>query len=72
MKRIHLLLLLSALIPTLLYAQQVAGRLITIRGQVEVLTGAWAPATLNQDLFAGNTVRTLAQSRAVLLLADET
>lgn len=72
MKRLLPLLWISVLIPVLVIAQQVAGRLIAIQGNVEVLTTSWSPGSLNQDLYAGNTIRTHAQSRAVLLLADET
>ncbi len=72
MKRVLVLLCACLFLPVLTFGQQVAGRLIAMQGEVEVLTTSWATAALNQDLFAGNTIRTHAQSRAVLLLADET
>lgn len=51
-----------------------AGKLIYLQGQVEVRrTGLkdWDPARINQDLFAGDTVRTGAISRAAVLCVDE-
>ena len=72
MKRIFALAFVCLLVPALVLAQQVAARLIAKQGRVEVMTTSWSAAVLNQDLQAGNTVRTFAQSRAVLLLADET
>ncbi len=72
MKRLLPLLCAVLLAPVPVIAQQIAGRLIAFQGRVEVLTTSWSPASLNQDLYAGNTIRTHSQSRAVLLLADET
>jgi len=53
------------------WAQDPAGRLIALRGRVEIGPN-WAAAVLNQDLVEGSEIRTFQQSRAVLLLADET
>ncbi len=73
MKRWFLLPLVTFTLTGFPLAQDPAGRLIAFRGQVEVQSsGGWNPASLNQDLFDGDVVRTLPQSRAVLLLADET
>lgn len=55
-----------------LLAQDVAGKMVALRGQVEYRRTDWAPAVLNQDLLEGDTVRTLQNSRAVILLTDET
>jgi tetratricopeptide (TPR) repeat protein len=55
------------------WAQDPAGRMVAFRGQVEVESPEGSnPARLNQDLFDGDLVRTYEQSRAALLLADET
>jgi predicted Zn-dependent protease len=54
---------------------QVAGRIISLQGRAEIRkVGAvpWVPAANAQVLNTGDTIRTLAQSRAVVLLADET
>lgn len=53
-------------------AQDAAGKLVAARGTVEVRRADWAPAVLNQELLEGDTVRTQANSRAVILLTDET
>jgi Flp pilus assembly protein TadD len=53
-------------------AQDPAGKLVAMRGQVEVRRTDWTPAVLNQELLEGDTVRTLQNSRAVVLLTDET
>lgn len=50
------------------------GKLVYLQGQVEVLSGdqsAWNVARVNQELFAGDTVKTGAVSRAAILCADE-
>jgi len=51
---------------------QVAAKVLSIQGRVEVEQSPWAPASVNQVLNAGASIRTGDQSRAVLLLADET
>jgi tetratricopeptide (TPR) repeat protein len=73
-KRLFTLLLLSLAFCTveLTHAQDVAGRLIAKRGQVDLLETDWTPAQLNQDLLEGVQIRTLQLSRAVILLTDET
>ncbi|MBI4795192.1 MAG: tetratricopeptide repeat protein [Deltaproteobacteria bacterium] len=51
-----------------------AGKLVYFQGQVEVSRGGlkdWTPAQINQDLFAGDTVKTGAISRAAILCVDE-
>ncbi len=50
------------------------GKLVYLQGQVEVLSGeqsAWKAAGVNQELFAGDTVKTGAVSRAAILCVDE-
>jgi tetratricopeptide (TPR) repeat protein len=50
------------------------GKLVYLQGQVEVLSGdqsAWNVARVNQELFAGDTVKTGAVSRAAILCVDE-
>jgi tetratricopeptide (TPR) repeat protein len=54
--------------------QPLAGKLIYLQGQVEVRgggAGKWVPAQINQELFAGDTVRTGEVSRAAILCVDE-
>src|SRR5262245_4920448 len=51
---------------------QVAAKVLSLQGRVEVQQSPWAPAAVNQLLNAGASIRTGDQSRAVLLLADET
>ncbi len=54
---------------------QTAGKIISIQGRAEVQKGAaapWLPAVNQQPLNDGDIIRTLAQSRAVVLLSDET
>jgi len=54
---------------------QTAAKIISVQGRAEVLKGGrppWLPAANLQLLDNGDTIRTLAQSRAVILLADET
>ena len=53
-------------------AQNEAGRIVALRGQVEVQAPLWRAASLNQTLFEGSLIRTLARSRVVILLVDET
>ncbi len=76
MSRMGFALILCALIfscePAL--ADQ-AGKIIGLQGRSEVKkedTAPWLPAVNLQPLDNGNSIRTLAQSRAVILLADET
>ncbi len=65
---------LSLLSATSLYAQS-AGKIISIQGKAELQKGTaapWLPAANLQPLVDGDILRTLAQSRAVVLLSDET
>uniref|UniRef100_A0A7C3ZAT9 Tetratricopeptide repeat protein n=1 Tax=Desulfobacca acetoxidans TaxID=60893 RepID=A0A7C3ZAT9_9BACT len=58
----------------LLWAGELAGRLVYIEGQVAVRpagTDQWQKARLHQDLSGGDTVRTGAYSRAAILCLDE-
>jgi len=51
-----------------------AGKLVYLQGQVEVRSGNqadWTVAKINQELFAGDTVKTGAISRAAILCVDE-
>ena len=54
--------------------QDVAAKILSVQGLVEVQQGTpdWAPARVNQTLAAGAVVRTGIRSRTALLLADET
>ncbi len=54
--------------------QDIAAKILSVQGTVEVQEGTpdWAPAQVNQTLAAGAVVRTAVRSRATLLLADET
>lgn len=49
-----------------------AGRVIAIHRQVEVQQTDWKPAVIDQEVFQGNHIRTGAESRAALLLVDDT
>ncbi len=54
---------------------QTAGKIISVQGRAEVQKGSaapWLPAANLQLLNDGDIIRTLAQSRAVVLLSDET
>jgi tetratricopeptide (TPR) repeat protein len=54
---------------------QTAGKILSVQGRAEVRKGAaapWLPASNLQLLSDGDILRTLAQSRAVILLNDET
>jgi tetratricopeptide (TPR) repeat protein len=54
---------------------EIAGKVISLQGKAEVKktgTAPWMPAANQQQLEGGDTIRTLALSRAVVLLADET
>jgi tetratricopeptide (TPR) repeat protein len=51
---------------------QVGAKILSIQGTVEVSMSPWTPAVVNQILTPGAAIRTGAQSRAVILLADET
>jgi len=54
---------------------QTAGKIISIQGRAELQKGTaapWLPAANLQPLNDGDILRTLAQSRAVVLLSDET
>ena len=66
--------LLAFLSSTPSRGQDVAAKILSVQGTVEVQQGTpdWAPAQVNQTLAAGAVVRTAVRSRAALLLADET
>jgi len=54
---------------------QTAGKILSVQGRAEVQKGAaapWLPAGNLQVLNDGDIIRTLAQSRVVILLSDET
>jgi tetratricopeptide (TPR) repeat protein len=55
-------------------AAEVAGRLVYLQGQVAVAragTATWQAAALNQELLAGDAVKTGPESRCAILGADE-
>lgn len=67
-------LTLLSLCPEAPAAPPLAGRLVFLQGEVQVRPGgggAFAPAALNQDLFAGDVVKTGSLSRAAILCVDE-
>lgn len=68
--------LLTLILMVVLFASpahaEVAAKVLSVQGRVEVFQSAWTPASVNQILEVGTTIRTLDQSRAVILLADET
>ena len=64
-----LLLLELSLTPAL---AQIAGKVVSIQGLVEVAQLDWKLARLEQELKAGALIRTGVRSRTALLLADET
>lgn len=67
-----LLILLSLAAPARAQAPARAGRVISVQGRVEVeRAGAVRPVAVKQDLYPGDLVRTGADSRAAVLLADE-
>ncbi|MDA2924616.1 tetratricopeptide repeat protein [Acidobacteria bacterium AH-259-L09] len=53
-------------------AQNIAAKVLSIQGRVEVQQSPWASAHINQILYPGNIIRTGPRSRAALLMADET
>ena len=56
-------------------AADAVARIVSLRGAVDIRSvGAtgWAPATVNQSLFAGDAIRTGANAKVAILLADET
>jgi tetratricopeptide (TPR) repeat protein len=71
---ISIFLLLA--LPCVLHAQeQVAGRIVNLRGDVEVMraqTMVWERASVGQGLSRGDAIRTGSDGRASLLMADET
>ncbi len=52
--------------------REYAGKVLSVQNRVDVLETNWVPAAVDQELYAVSSLRTLAKSRAVLLLADET
>lgn len=75
MKKTSLALLIFLLGPGTPLFAETAGKIISVQGRAEVQKGAaapWLPAAALQLLDNGDIIRTLAQSRAVILLADET
>jgi len=74
LKRSILICTLAFFAASLDLAAQAAGKIVSLQGRAEIRkVGAapWLPAANLQLLANGDTIRTLAQSRAVLLLADE-
>ncbi len=70
--RIHWIVFAAVLsLPAPAYGQ-VSAKVLSVQGRVEVEQSPWAPAKVNQELRAGASIRTGDQSRAVILLADET
>ena len=68
-------LLVLILLPGTVFGQadaRVGAKILSIQGRVEVQQSPWAPATVNQVLRFGASIRTGPQSRSVILLADET
>jgi tetratricopeptide (TPR) repeat protein len=67
--------LILFLCPAATLFAETAGKIISVQGRAEVRKGAaapWLPAANLQLLDNGDVIRTLAESRAVILLADET
>jgi len=62
----------SATMPLSAQSGAGAARVIVVQGRVEVGVPDWVPAQLNQMLAEGNSIRTYQQSRAAVLLSDET
>ena len=52
--------------------QDIAAKVLSVQGRVEVEQSPWAAARVNLILYPGNRIRTGPRSRAALLLADET
>ena len=50
----------------------VAGKVVSVQGTVEVDTTGWTAAQIDQLLNTGSTLRTAVRSRATVLLLDET
>jgi tetratricopeptide (TPR) repeat protein len=74
-RKLKTILFLSLFLPGAVFGQAgapVAAKILSIQGQVEVQQSPWAPATVNMILKPGAAIRTGPQSRAVVLLADET
>ncbi|MBI3939851.1 MAG: FecR domain-containing protein [Acidobacteria bacterium] len=74
MRKFSMLLLLGLCLPEAGLAQ-IAGKLVSAIGRVEVQAGGqggFTPAANNQTLNTGDAIRTGSQSRAAILLADET
>lgn len=55
-----------------LAAQEMAGKILSVQGTVEVQQSPWEPAQVDQTLRPGAVIRTGARSRATILLADDT
>ncbi|MEJ5329372.1 MAG: tetratricopeptide repeat protein [Desulfobaccales bacterium] len=56
------------------FAAALAGKLVAMEGEVQILSGAggsWTPARPDQNLFVGDTIQTGPDSRAAILLVDE-
>jgi tetratricopeptide (TPR) repeat protein/ferric-dicitrate binding protein FerR (iron transport regulator) len=70
-RAVSLSILAGVLLPAAALAQ-VSAKILSIQGRVEVEQSPWAPASVNQVLKIGASIRTGDQSRAVILLADET
>ena len=71
MRRVAILLPVALFFTAVAFGQ-VGAKILSIQGRVEVQQSPWAPASVNQVLNIGASIRTGDQSRAVVLLADET
>ena len=64
---------LLLLIPVLAQSDQnIAAKILSIQGQVQVQQSPPVPAQVNQILYPGNVITTGPRSRTALLMADET
>ena len=73
-RQVIVLSLLAFFFSTPSQGQDIAAKILSVQGTVDVQEGTpdWAPARVNQTLVAGAVVRTAVRSRTALLLADET
>ena len=73
-RQVIVLSFLALFSSTPLRGQDIAAKILSVQGTVEVQeeTPGWVPARVDQTLAPGAVVRTAVRSRAALLLADET